>query len=598
MLSDLRKILAPPRADFLQRIPWRRRLETRVLLGITVVLIIALGGLLFAVQHITTATTFTAAEANFRAAAQAFDALRQDRAERLGTVCRLLAHYGIFKTEFDRRDRPTFTGLCQDLKRQLAVDLFLVRDEEGRELASPDWPEGGPQSESLQSVIDSVLENAAKEQKELWFRGVIDLGGDLYLVAAEPIWFSENEELSGMLIAGMRLGNDYANRLALLSRCEVSFVLGNRVRGTSLGPAQEAALAGAAERGLRGIISDDDPDMIELAGARYLAERFPLPSGALASSTAQLVLLQDWGPAQKTIATFDAALIGLAAVTLLLMLPTGFVVARAMTRPLSEVAAVATYIAGGRWEEQMPNYGGAEVEVMAEAFNRMTENLQHWYEQAIDRTAQVERSYDDTLRALSRALDTRDNDTEGHSQRVTHYAVRIGEQLGMANGALRHLELGALLHDVGKIGIPDGILLKQGSLTDEEAATMRRHVEIGLSIVESIPYLQDASEVIRYHHERFDGRGYPNGLSGEEIPLGARVFSVVDTLDALTSDRPYRRAATFPEAIAEIRRCAGSQFDPKVVEALEALLPELEAWRSTFVSRSLDWPLRKSPQPP
>ncbi len=176
-------------------------------------------------------------------------------------------------------------------------------------------------------------------------------------------------------------------------------------------------------------------------------------------------------------------------------------------------------------------------------------------------------SYEALLLALARALEAKDYETEGHSERVTAYALRLGRALGLRREALEDLRRGALLHDLGKIGIPDAVLRKPGPLTEEEQALMRAHPLIGDRILEGLPALQGARGVVRHHHERFDGRGYPEGLQGKEIPLLARIFAVVDAYDAMTSYRPCRRALDPEEALAEIAREAGRQFDPRVVAA-------------------------------
>jgi putative nucleotidyltransferase with HDIG domain len=180
-----------------------------------------------------------------------------------------------------------------------------------------------------------------------------------------------------------------------------------------------------------------------------------------------------------------------------------------------------------------------------------------------------------TLEALVAALDLRDHETQGHSARVTRYALAIGASLGLNAADLAALERGALLHDIGKIGVPDHILRKPGPLSDADWRQMRRHPDLGARMIGDIGFLEAAVPVVRHHHERFDGRGYPAGLHGEAIPLPARVFAVADTFDAMTSDRPYRRAMSIAAARAEIQRCAGSQFDPAVVEAFLAI-PETE----------------------
>ena len=178
----------------------------------------------------------------------------------------------------------------------------------------------------------------------------------------------------------------------------------------------------------------------------------------------------------------------------------------------------------------------------------------------------LESSYDTTLEALGDALDLKDQETEGHSKRVTAYTIALARAMGVRSDEMKIIARGAFLHDIGKIATPDDILRKPARLTLEEEKVMREHCARGYNILRKIHFLGRASEIVYCHQEHFDGRGYPNGLKGNEIPLGARIFAVADTLDAITSDRPYRRASSFNAARKEILRCSGTQFDPRVVE--------------------------------
>ncbi len=179
----------------------------------------------------------------------------------------------------------------------------------------------------------------------------------------------------------------------------------------------------------------------------------------------------------------------------------------------------------------------------------------------------LEESYESTLQALVTALDFRDNETQGHSFRVVEYAVLVAEQLGVSAEDLTWIRRGAILHDVGKIGIPDAILNKPGKLTEDEWERMKEHPEMGYRMLHHIRFLRPALDIVLSHQERYDGTGYPRGQKGEEIPLGARIFAVVDTFDAMTSDRPYRAALSIQEAREEIERWSGRQFDPRVARA-------------------------------
>ena len=177
----------------------------------------------------------------------------------------------------------------------------------------------------------------------------------------------------------------------------------------------------------------------------------------------------------------------------------------------------------------------------------------------------IQGTYQTTLLALVRALDAREHETSDHSQRVVKYTEVIAERLSLRGQELEEIGRGALLHDIGKIGVPDAVLLKPAKLTTEEWKEMRRHPDIGYDMIRSIEFLNTPAAIVLSHQERFDGRGYPRCLRGEEIHIGARIFAVADTLDAMTSDRPYRKGTTFESAVDEIQRCAGSQFDPEVV---------------------------------
>jgi response regulator RpfG family c-di-GMP phosphodiesterase len=179
----------------------------------------------------------------------------------------------------------------------------------------------------------------------------------------------------------------------------------------------------------------------------------------------------------------------------------------------------------------------------------------------------IANTYQNTLLALVAALDAREHETSDHSQRVVSYTSAIAERMGIRGHEMEEIGRGALLHDIGKIGVPDAVLLKPGKLTPAEWLEMRKHPDIGYAMISNIPFLSTPARIVLSHQERFDGAGYPRNLKSEEIHVGARIFAVADTLDAMTSDRPYRKGTTFANAIQEIHRCAATQFDPEVVKA-------------------------------
>ena len=186
----------------------------------------------------------------------------------------------------------------------------------------------------------------------------------------------------------------------------------------------------------------------------------------------------------------------------------------------------------------------------------------------------LENAYRSTLQALTAALEARDAETHGHSERVVTFSLRLGREYGLTSAEMKALEFGSLLHDIGKIGVPDAILRKPAKLTEEEWERMREHPLHGQQILRGIKFLTGAARVVAQHHEKWDGSGYPLGLKGEDIDVCARIFSVADAFDAITSDRVYRKGRSYEVALAELDEWAGRQFDPKIVEAFHRVPPE------------------------
>jgi putative nucleotidyltransferase with HDIG domain len=214
----------------------------------------------------------------------------------------------------------------------------------------------------------------------------------------------------------------------------------------------------------------------------------------------------------------------------------------------------------------------------------------------------LEHSYDITLEALGDALDLKDSETEGHSKRVTAYTIALARACGISPSQIKVIARGAFLHDIGKMAIPDEILRKPGKLTPEEQEIMREHCPRGYHMLRKIPFLAEAAEIVFTHQEHFDGSGYPSGLRGSQIPIGARIFAIADTLDAITSDRPYRKGRSFDAAREEILRCSGTQFDPAVVEVFlkipTELWQELRAEITNQNKRFSTFDMASSPLPP
>ncbi len=212
---------------------------------------------------------------------------------------------------------------------------------------------------------------------------------------------------------------------------------------------------------------------------------------------------------------------------------------------------------------------------------------------ALDKALEsVEDAYRSTLKALAQALETRDAETHGHSERVVTFSLRLGRELGLSKAQMKSLEFGSLLHDIGKIGVPDAILRKPAKLTEEEWVKMRQHPLHGQAILREIKFLEGAARVVAQHHEKWDGSGYPLGLRGEEIDLNARIFAVADAFDAMISDRVYRTGRSYEDAAAELDRCGAQQFDPQVVAAFHRVPKEdWEDLRRRSLIRAQEKPL-------
>lgn len=256
---------------------------------------------------------------------------------------------------------------------------------------------------------------------------------------------------------------------------------------------------------------------------------------------------------------------GLASLSLLLVVMLGVYIASAITRPLRNLVQASTAVADGNLQVQIMPRGNDEVTVLTRSFNNMISNLN---QSKVD----LLNAYDRTLEGWSMALELRDQETEGHTRRVAELTLELAELMGYEGEALVHIRRGALLHDIGKMGIPDSILLKPGALSSEEWEVMRRHPEFAYQLLWPIEYLRPAIPIPYSHHEWWNGEGYPQGLSEEGIPLPARIFAVIDVWDAMRSDRPYRKAIAESEVREYLLESKGVHFDGQVVDAFFDLL--------------------------
>jgi len=250
----------------------------------------------------------------------------------------------------------------------------------------------------------------------------------------------------------------------------------------------------------------------------------------------------------------------------------GLVFAGRITAPIRGLAESTRAISRGEFHERAPVRGAAEISELAETFNKMAGDIELFIEQLKQAAAENRELFIGSIRMLAAAIDEKDPYTRGHSGRVAKYSVIIGQGLNLTAEELDKLRISALLHDVGKIGIDDRILKKPGSLTPEEFDLMKQHPVKGANIMRPVAQLKEMLPGIELHHESMDGHGYPHGLHGEQIPLMARIISVADTLDAITTSRPYQEAMDLAFALKRIRQLAGKKFDADVVTALEAAI--------------------------
>ncbi|MEW5878128.1 MAG: HD domain-containing phosphohydrolase [Acidobacteriota bacterium] len=250
----------------------------------------------------------------------------------------------------------------------------------------------------------------------------------------------------------------------------------------------------------------------------------------------------------------------------------GIVLARRITNPLRQLAALSTAMASGDFTKRVPVTSANELGQLAENFNTMAEEIGRTVASLREALAQNRELLVDAIRALTASIDAKNPYTRGHSERVARYSVAIARHLGLNGEEIRKVEIAALLHDVGKIGIEDAILTKPDQLTDAEFAKMRAHTIKGAAIVSSIKLLRDVIPGIRSHHENWAGGGYPDGLVGEAIPLVARIIAAADVFDAMTTTRPYQKALSLDFVLNRMRDLAGTKLDPRVVEAFFSAL--------------------------
>jgi HD-GYP domain-containing protein (c-di-GMP phosphodiesterase class II) len=403
-----------------------------------------------------------------------------------------------------------------------------------------------------------IVRSAAAQGRTAWDLQVV--GGRLYVLAAGPVVSQDvrDKHRYGVVVFGQPVDGRLLAQFATY------------IGAQSLGLYEDGRLAAASAGALPARLStaaDGQPHSQGTETVLFAALRNHLgePQGVVRLTVASEALsLTD---AALWRATLWALLVAIA-----LAVGIGLGLATLVRRPLRRLAEAARTIAAGGRVERLEVRRQDELGELAGAFNTMGQQIARQLGENAEAYARLDEAYLETVTALAAAMEAKDHYTADHAASLAGMALAIGRRLGLGEEELRELNYAAILHDIGKIGVPGRILNKPGPLDTEEFAVMAQHTVIGEQIIENMEHLRPVARIVRSAHERYDGKGYPDGLAGEAIPFRSRILLVCDAYDAMTSDRPYRTALSADEALTELCACAGSQFDPVVVEAFAAEL--------------------------
>lgn len=513
-------------------------------------------------------------------ASEAVREIFDDRSDRLAEQTAFLAEVLPLAGALSSSEGSQVLDLLEHFSaRHAGLAFLLVTDAAGEAVAQAGRHGGSP----------GLAELGVRAARRGEIRGMTVVDGRLARYSGLPVRASASGTVVGGVVVGEVLEPRAAEFLGRLTGTEVVLVADHTplVSTLPLGTAPETARLAAEPAG-------PWPRVVRLGGRTYLARMDALTASgrttAAPGTAPGLLLLRDLDSGRPLTGTLtrDLALAGL--VGLFLAAGLVWLGSRQLNRALHDLAGAMSETAStGRLVPDVlqkldERWAGTEVEELRSAFCDLMRAVE-------DSFRDRERSYVEAIGAVVAAIDARDHETTGHSFRVAHYALALARNLNVEAEELRALEWGSLLHDVGKIAVPDAILRKTGRLTEDEWHVMRQHPSWGFEMLADVKFLEPALGIVYSHHERWDGGGYPRGLRGEDIPLAARIFAVVDTYDSITSDRPYRRARGHGEAITELCRVAGTQLDPDVVEGFMRL-PEVELRRLRERSERLDLQIR------
>jgi len=444
----------------------------------------------------------------------------------------------------------------------------------------------GPDAGTFRADADPFVANALKRgftsaQQKLDFRSdPLSVGNENRpaVVLALPLYV--NDEFTGMLAAVVSLDRT-VQRLAEASKGGREVYLVDRGGRIVAHPDPRKYVPGTDLSGTYGVVQQFK-DLPPEGSAPTQTSNFVLTEGSREvemMGTYSAVPGLQWGViAQRNLQNVrEVARINelvnrakiFALVTVFLALVLGYLFAVGITAPIHSLAAATQAISRGEFSQRAPVGGTAELSELATTFNKMADDIGTYVEQLKDAAEENRELFVGSIRMLAAAIDEKDPYTRGHSGRVAKYSVIIGEAMQLNAEELDKLRISALLHDVGKIGVDDRVLKKPGSLTPEEFEIMKQHPAKGANIMRPVAQLKEMLPGIELHHEHVDGKGYPYGLTADKIPMMARIISVADTLDAMTTNRPYQSAMDIAFALGRIRQLTGTKFDGKVVDALE-----------------------------
>jgi putative nucleotidyltransferase with HDIG domain len=503
--------------------------------------------------------------------------VRQEN-ELLGTL-RLLSHTEGISEDVSLRDQNKIVELAYPITFNAEEDAVLILDRQGKVITSIirsedtgkyDFPSITDDLSSLPFVAKVINQQADAVGDK--YSGVLYAGWGNYFFVSGPVKTQEGQ-LVGIILVGKSL-TDFVQKIreATLSQAtiyDVGFhVVSTTFIDTPSAPPVDPGTVFADENS-QSLMRDLDVSSIDYTELlSSWKARGGEDIGILGTALPKAFLVR-----ASRITRFNVTTIMVLAILLAMFL--GIYLSGLITKPILKLKQAASEVSNGNLSVQLDIRGGDEVAVLTQSFNTMVSNLRQSEENLVA-------AYDRTIEGWAKALELRNQETMGHSARVADLTLELARAMNIDERQMDDIRRGALLHDIGKMGIPDNILLKPATLTENEWRVMRRHPIFAREMLKQIEFLHPAMEIPSFHHEKWDGTGYPNGLVGKEIPMAARIFAVIDVWDALTSDRPYRKAWSHQEALRYILENSGKHFDPQVVKAFLDNLREKQRGEKKF----------------